>query len=611
AQKLLDDLEWLDWSERIKTNQRNWIGRSEGLEFAMEIDGTAGESVQVYTTRPDTIYGMTFVALAPHHPLISRITAGERLAAVTAYQQTANRPHNDEEHTMTGVFTGSYALHPLTGERIPIWVADFVLEGYGTDAIMGVPAHDERDMAFVKAVGLPVRIVVVPPDDDAALLSEEMQQTGEAYVQPGILIDSGEYADMTSAQASDAIAAWFEERGSGKRVAKYRLRDWLISRQRYWGPPIPIIYCPQHGAVPVPEEQLPVVLPDVENWMPTGTGVSPLAAVEEFVNTTCPICGQPARRETDVSDNSLDSAWYFLRYLSHDDDSQAWDPALARKWLPVAMYIGGAEHSVLHLMYARFITMALHDLGYLEFEEPFKRFRANGMITKDGAKISKSKGNIVNPDDYITRFGADVFRVYLMFMGPYDAGGDFSDRGIGGVVRFLDRAWSLVTRHAGDAHEGPAQGDARRDLHRAIKRVTEDLAALKYNTAVAALMELLNSLESRQNVTREELRTLLLLMAPLAPYITEELWERIGQPGSIHAATWPAFDADALHAETMTLPVQVNGRVRGRIEVAHDAPEAEIKQLALMATQVQSYTAGKQVSRVIYVSGRLVNIVIG
>ncbi len=609
AQRLLDDLEWLDWSERVKKNQRNWIGRSEGLEFAMRIDGIPGESVQVYTTRPDTLFGMTFVALAPLHPLIARITTGERLAAVTAYQQTANRPHGAEERAMTGVFTGAYALHPLTGERIPIWVADFVLEGYGAGAIMGVPAHDVRDMAFARAMGLPVRVVVVPPVDDAALLAEEMHQTGEAYVQPGILIDSGEFTDMASAQASEALAAWFTERGTGRRVVKYRLRDWLISRQRYWGPPIPIIYCPQHGAVPVPEAQLPVVLPSTENWMPTGTGVSPLAAIEEFVNTTCPVCGEPARRESDVSDNSLDSAWYFLRYLSHDDDKQAWDPALVYKWLPVDMYIGGAEHSVLHLMYARFMAMALHDLGYLEFEEPFKRFRANGTITKDGAKISKSKGNVVNPDNYITRFGADVFRVYLMFMGPYEAGGDFSDRGIGGVVRFLDRAWLLVTRHAASASDGAPQGDARRVLHRAIKRVTEDLAALKYNTAVAALMELLNSLESRQFVTREELRTLLLLMAPLAPYITEELWERIGQPGSIHTASWPAFDADAIRAETMTLAVQVNRRVRGRIEVAHDMPEAEIKHQAQQARQVQPYIAGQRVSRVIYVPGRLVNIV--
>ncbi len=606
AQRLLDNLEWLDWSERVKTIQRNWIGRSEGLEFTMAIDGMPGASVQVFTTRPDTIFGVTFVALAPLHPLIAQITDNERLAAVTAYQQTANRLRADTEQAMTGVFTGAYALHPLTGERIPIWVADFVLEGYGAGAVMGVPAHDERDMAFAKAVGLPVRVVVVPPHVAAAPPTESMQ---EAYVQPGVLIDSKEYSGMTSAQAADALIAWFEERGSGRRVAKYRLRDWLISRQRYWGPPIPIIYCPQHGAVPVPEEQLPVGLPEVENWMPTGTGVSPLAAIESFVNTTCPICGQPARRETDVSDNSLDSAWYFLRYLSHDDDTQPWDPALVRKWLPVDMYIGGVEHSVLHLMYVRFITMALHDLGYLEFEEPFKRFRANGTITKDGAKISKSRGNVVNPDEYITHFGADVFRVYLVFMGPYEAGGDFSDRGIGGVVRFLDRVWSLVTRHAESARTKAPQGEERRTLHRLIKRVTEDISALKYNTAVAALMEYLNTLESRQAIAREELQTLLLLLAPMAPYITEELWQRLGHDRSIHTAAWPGFDARAIEAETMLLMVQVNGRVRARFEVARDTPEAEIERLALLVPQVQPYIADQMVSRLIYVPGRVVNIV--
>ena len=609
AQRLLDDLEWLDWSERTKTLQRNWIGRSEGLEFRMEIDGVPGESVQVYTTRPDTIFGMTFVALAPLHPLIARIASDERLAAVQAYQRRASSAHDNAERAMTGVFTGAYARHPMTGERIPIWVADFVLEGYGAGAIMGVPAHDERDMIFAKAMGLPVRVVVVPPDDDAELLAEEMQETGEAYTQPGVLVDSDGYTGMSSAQAAEASAAWFEEREIGKRVAKYRLRDWLISRQRYWGPPIPIIYCPQHGAVPVPEEQLPVMLPDVENWMPTGTGVSPLAAIEEFVNTTCPICGGPARRETDVSDNFLDSAWYYLRYLSNDGDTQPWDPALAHKWLPVDMYIGGVEHSVLHLMYARFITMALHDLGYLEFEEPFKRFRANGTITMGGAKISKSKGNVINPDDYITRFGTDVFRVHLMFMGPYDAGGDFSDRGIGGVVRFLDRAWSLVTRHAQSAQVGAPQPEERRMLHRTIKRVSEDIAVLKYNTAVAALMEYLNSLEARQSIAREELRTLLLLLAPMAPYITEELWERLRQEGSIHTASWPVYDVEAIRSEIMTLAVQVNGRLRGRIEVAHDTPEEEIRRLAVMVPQVQSFIGGKQVSRVIYVPGRLVNVV--
>jgi leucyl-tRNA synthetase len=609
AQRLLDDLDQLDWSERVKTTQRNWIGRSEGLEFKMAIDGMPEQSVQVYTTRPDTIFGMTFVALAPQHPLVASITDIAYRQAVSRYQETVERTRVGKDRAITGVFTGAYARHPLTGERIPIWVADFVLEGYGAGAVMGVPAHDETDMKFAQEMSLPVRVVVQPLQAEAPL-SEVNGQTG-AFAQPGVLIDSGEYSGMTSEQASAAIMAWFEANGLGKRVAKYRLRDWLISRQRYWGPPIPIIYCPGHGAVPVPEDQLPVLLPDVEEWMPTGTGVSPLAAVDSFVNTTCPICGQPARRETDVSDNFLDSSWYFLRYPSSNDETQPWNPDLTRKWLPVDMCVGGVEHSVLHLMYVRFVTMALHDLGHLEFSVPFKRFFANGTITKDGAKISKSRGNVVNPDDYIAHSGADAFRLHLMFMGPYDAGGDFSDRGIGGAVRFLNRVWQIVLLRGVKAKPGFPAGEAKRAQHLAIKRVTEDIAAFKYNTAIAALMEYLNSLEARQSVTREELQTLLLLLAPLAPYITEELWAYLGKQNSIHTAPWPTFDPEAIRPDVLTIPVQVNGRVRDHIEIARDISEDEVKRQALATEKVQRFVAGQNVRKVIYVAHRLVNVVTG
>jgi len=610
AQQLLDNLDHIDWSERVKTAQRNWIGRSEGLEFSMMIDGMPGQRVRVYTTRPDTIFGMTFVALAPHHPLLDTITDAAYRESVSAYQQTIDHSSTSTDHVMTGVFTGAYALDPLTSERIPIWVGDFVLGEYGAGAVMGVPAHDETDMAFAQAMNLPIRVVVRPTHDvETPPSHKEVPQV--AFVEPGVLVDSGEYSGLTSAQAKAAIIAWFEAHGLGKRTVKYRLRDWLISRQRYWGPPIPIIYCPQHGAVPVPEDQLPVVLPYVEDWMPTGTGTSPLAQVESFVHTTCPICGQPARRETDVSDNFLDSAWYFLRYPSSDDDTQPWNPELTRKWLPVDMYIGGAEHSVLHLMYVRFITMALHDLGYLDFAEPFKRFRANGTITKDGAKISKSKGNVVNPDGYIAHFGADVFRLYLMFMGPYEAGGDFSDRGIGGIVRFLDRVWLLVQRHTTSIQSGTPDSEARLMLHQTIKSVTEDIATLKYNTAIAALMKYLNFLETRQQATHDELQTLLLLLAPFAPFLAEELWEHLGNSRSIHLASWPIYDPEALHLETITLPVQVNGRLRDRIEVAHDTSEDEIKRQALASEKVQRFITGSEIRRIIYIPGRLVNIVTG
>jgi leucyl-tRNA synthetase len=418
---------------------------------------------------------------------------------------------------------------------------------------------------------------------------------------------------MDSGQASEAIVAEMEARGLGERTVTYHLRDWLISRQRYWGPPIPIIYCPDHGAVPVPEDQLPVLLPDVKEYAPTGTGASPLAHVPEFVETTCPICGKPARRETDVSDNFLDSAWYYLRYPSSDDDTQPWNPKLTRKWLPVDMYIGGAEHSVLHLMYARFITMAMHDLGHLEFEEPFTRFRANGTITAEGAKISKSKGNVINPDEYIARYGADVFRTYLVFMGPYEQGGDFSDRGIGGVVRFLDRVWRLMEHHATSARDGQPEGEARRIMHGTIKRVTDDIAVLKYNTCIAALMEYLNSLEAHQDaVTREELRTLLVLLAPFAPYITEELWQRIAGPGaSVHRQSWPAYDEAALRRATVTVVVQVNGKVRGQLELPREADEAEVTAAALATERVRSAFGDAPIRRTVYVPGRLINIVVG
>src|SRR5690348_3916923 len=453
ADQLLENLKTLDWSERVKTAQRNWIGRSEGLQFAMAVAGDTARAIEAFTTRPDTINGVTFVALSPQHPLVAAITDEAHAAAVTAYVE-ANRQkpadHSDEARPDTGVFTGRYAIHPLTGEQIPIWVASYVLMDYGTGAIMGVPAHDDRDLIFARAMGLPVRTVVQPTGEQAQV--DAQADDAEAFTDYGLLVNSGAFSGIDSAEASSAIIAAFEARKIGSRSVKYHLRDWLISRQRYWGPPIPIIYCPEHGAVPVPDDQLPVLLPYMEDYRPTGTGVSPLAADAAFVHTTCPICGGPARRETDVSDNFLDSAWYFLRYPSHDDADAAWDAAMTRKWLPVNMYVGGAEHSVLHLLYSRFITMALHDLGHLDFEEPFPHFRANGMITTNGAKISKSRPETyVSPDTYLDTVGADAFRTYLMFMGPYEGGGDFSDRGLGGVTRFLDRIWRFVTERASSA----------------------------------------------------------------------------------------------------------------------------------------------------------------
>jgi leucyl-tRNA synthetase len=609
ANRLLAGLDHLDWSARVRAAQRNWIGRSDGLEFAMAVAGHTDVSVSVFTTRPDTICGVTFVALAPDHPLIERITDTAHCAAVQACRDaarasTAPTGPADETRSPTGVFTGAYAIHPLTGARLPIWMADYVLMEYGTGAVMGVPAHDQRDLEFASAVGLPVLRVVRSAGGQA---SAEDEPWTEAETAAGTLTTSGEFSGLGSAEAADAIITDFEARDLGRRAIKYHLRDWIISRQRYWGPPIPIIWCPEHGAVPVPEEHLPVRLPEIEDYAPGGSGSSPLARVEAFVNTTCPICGAPARRETDVSDNFLDSAWYFLRYPSSDDASQPWDPELTRTWLPVDMYIGGAEHSVLHLMYARFITMALHDLGYLDFEEPFTRFRANGMITISGTKIAKSRGNVINPDDYVANYGADAFRIYLVFMGPYEAGGDFTDAGLGGVVRFLERVWHMATQRA--IGEGTAETEARRTLHETIQRVTEDIAAIKYHTAIAALMGCLNRLEARPTVTRDEIETLLRLLAPFAPYLCEELWARLGHTDSVHTQPWPEADPTALQRAIVPLVVQVNGRVRGHIEVPDSATEDQARQVALEDESVRRAIGTRTVHRAVYVEGRLINIV--
>ena len=618
AQRLLDNLDRIDWSEMVKTAQRNWIGRSEGLAFNIPVDGFPGVEIPVYTTRPDTVFGMTYVVLAPEHPLVDRIVGFEERAATEGYRERArNLSELDRlagERDKTGVFLGAYAINPANGERLPIWIADYVLMTYGTGAIMAVPAHDQRDFEFARKFGLEIREVIIPTAEAAQWSNGDVERVPgpssltRAYTDPGIMVNSAQFSGLASEDGGQRICDWFEQRGIGRRAVQYRIRDWLISRQRYWGPPIPIVYCGRCGTVPVPEDQLPVLLPDVEDFMPTGTGSSPLASVPSFVMTTCPQCAGPARRETDVSDNFLDSAWYYLRYPSSDRADVPWDPELTRKWLPVDMYIGGAEHSVLHLLYSRFICMALHDLGHLDFEEPFPKFRAHGLIIKDGAKMSKSRGNVVNPDEYIDRYGADTLRMYLMFLGPYDQGGDFSDQGIGGVYRFLHRLWSLVTERQLDDGEPPLE--AQRALHRTLKKVTEDLESLKYNTAIAALMEYLNRLQRQPSVYRREVEGFLLMLAPLAPFISEELWARIGGPFSVHQQPWPAFDPALAALEKLAIPVQVNGRTREVIEVAVDAGEDEVKALALASERVQRHLGRRPIKRLIYVPNRLVNLVI-
>jgi leucyl-tRNA synthetase len=482
---------------------------------------------------------------------------------------------------------------------------------YGSGAIMAVPAHDERDWAFARAKGLPVRFVIRPTEADNGATPDA------AYTGEGRLVSSDIFTGQASAAAREAITAEFERRGIGRRVARYHLRDWLISRQRYWGPPIPIIYCPQHGAVAVPDDQLPVRLPDLADYQPTGTGDSPLARVESFVHTTCPVCGQPATRDTDVMDNFLDSAWYYLRYPSSDDQSRAWNAERTRTWLPVDLYIGGAEHSVLHLLYARFITMAMHDAGLLDFEEPFKRFRAHGMITLNGAKISKSKGNVVNPDAYISRYGADTLRVYLVFMGPYELGGDFSDRGIAGVVRFLERVWRIGAERGPTLRATAPGAEARRALSQVIQKVGDDTAALKYNTAIAELMRYSGELEARaarEQITREEAQTLLRLLAPYAPYITEELWRHVGGEGFIHQQPWPEANAEALRAETVTIIAQVDGKLRARLTLPAGVPRDAALAAALATETVRRALASVgsgEPRQVIFVPDRLINLVTG
>ena len=604
ARRLLDNIPALDWSEVTKQAQRNWIGRSEGAHVTFRVANA--HDVTVFTTRPDTIFGATWLVLAPEHPLVAEIVTPAQRSPVDAYlertktQDVVTRKISKEK---TGVFTGAVAINPATGQPIPVWVADYVLMEYGTGAVMGVPGHDDRDFEFAQQFSLPVIRVVAGPNDDAAapLL--------EAYISKSdsdLLVNSAHFSGMPVPQAKNAVVAWLEERGSAKPTVNYRLNDWCISRQRYWGPPIPIIYCDTCGPVPVPEEQLPVLLPLIEDFRPDDSGISPLARHDEWYRVPCPQCGIMSRRETDVSDNFLDSAWYFLRYPSADRSDVAFDRALTQRWLPVTTYIGGNEHAVLHLLYARFITMALHDGGHLDFEEPFTRFRAHGMIIREGAKMSKSKGNVVNPDELIERWGADSFRTYLMFLGPYEEGGDYRDSGITGVRRFLERIW-------GSVHESVTTGApdvaVLRKLHATIRKVGEDIPALSYNTAIAAMMEYVNVLRaSERTVHRDEILPLIQLLAPFAPHIAEECWSYLGGSQTVFDGGWPAYDPAMLVSDTVTIAIQVNGKTRGTVHVAKDATQAVVYAAALREPNIAKFVTGEP-KKIIFIPGRLLNIV--
>ena len=614
----------LEWPERVLTMQRNWIGRSAGVQFTLRVQGRPDLSFEVFTTRIDTVFGVSFCVLAPEHPLVPLVAVPERRAAVEAYRAQAARRSDIErlssDRQRTGVFTGAHVLHPFTGQPVPVWVGDYVLATYGTGAIMAVPAHDERDFDFARAHGLPIPVVVVPPGTEA----REGEEPASAYTADGVLVRSGPYGGLPSAVARERLAEHLESRGIGRREVHYRLRDWLISRQRYWGTPIPIVYCGHCGTVPVPDADLPVRLPEDAAFVPTGE--SPLLRHAAFRHTPCPRCGAPAQRETDTMDTFVDSSWYQYRYLSPHDQRHPFDPGAARAWLPVDRYTGGVEHATMHLLYTRFFTKALRDLGLSTLAEPMPRLFNQGVILGENSeKMSKSRGNVVNPDDLAARYGADAVRVYLMFLGPWDAGGPWNPQGIEGAVRFLQRVHRLclvVAASAASQDGGLPRGTAAaallRTVHRAIQRVGDDMERFAFNTAIAALMTLVNDLYAYREdagqgaggaVLRQGATALVLLLAPLAPYLAAECWEVLGGQGSVHAQPWPAFDPELVAEHEVTLVVQVNGRVRDRVVVPASTSEEEQRAAALGSAKVAAVLGGQAPDRVVIVPGRLVNVV--
>ncbi|MBA4115233.1 MAG: leucine--tRNA ligase, partial [Rubrobacter sp.] len=606
ADELLD-FSKIDWPERVETAQTNWIGRSTGAEIAFDIPGYG--PIEVFTTRPDTLFGATFFVVAPEHPAVEKISTPEQAAEVRAYVEKANRmseiDRTDVTRVKTGVFTGAFASNPTNGEEIPIYAADYVLLGYGTGAIMAVPAHDERDFEFAKKYGIPIRTVIAPPEWNG-------EQLTEAYAGEGRMVNSDGFDGTPNVEGKKAVTDWLEERGQGRAAVTYRLRDWLISRQRYWGTPIPIIYCPEHGPVQVPEEDLPVLLPEDAEFTPTGE--SPLKLHEGFRNTTCPVCGGPAERETDTMDTFMDSSWYQYRYLSPHYDGGPFDPAEGESWLPVDQYTGGIEHATMHLLYTRFFTKVMRDLGLVNFDEPMTRLFNQGIILgEDAEKMSKSRGNVVNPQEFVDRYGSDALRCFLMFIGPWNQGGPWDGRGIEGIARFLRRAYSLAASSESSGTADPGELDRR--TARMVKKVTEDLEAFRFNTALAALMEHTNYLLAvRDKVGEEEwedaLRIFVLALAPFAPYHAEEMWSLMGRPYSVHEQGWPGWDESLIAEEKITLIVQVNGKLRDRIEAPADVSEEIARDLALASAKVRPHVEGREIRKVIYVPGRLVNFVV-
>ena len=611
ADRLLTDLDDLkEWPERVITMQRNWIGRSEGARFTISIAGS-DESFEVFTTRPDTLFGMTFCVLAPEHPLVEKlITGSEYEAEAREYILAAGRHSEIErmsEGDKAGVFAGWEAINPVNDEKVPIYIADYVLMGYGTGAIMAVPGQDQRDWDFATKYGLRIIETVKRPVD----------WEGGIYLGDGPVVNSGFLDGLDKPNAITAIVGWLESNGMGERTIQYRLRDWLISRQRYWGCPIPMISCVECGLVPVPREDLPVLLPDVEDWQPEGK--SPLSAVESFVNTVCPNCAGPAQRETDTMDTFVDSSWYFLRYTDPTNDTEMFDKEKAKYWMPVDQYVGGVEHAILHLLYARFITKFLHDIELSPVGEPFARLFTQGMMIKDGAKISKSKGNVVAPDPYYEDYGADAMRLFQLFVGPPSDDSVWNDAGVPGTKRFLDKVWKLGTAEHAFATRDPnaADRDILGDTHRTLKKVTEDIDRFHFNTTVSALMALVNDLGSyltgspRGETFDAVFRMLLLMLSPMAPHIAHELWELRGHEGMLVAAQWPTWDEELVVQAMVTMVIQVNGKVRDRIEVPADISSEEAEKLARQSEKVQAWVDEAKLRKVISRPPNIVNFVVG
>lgn len=632
AERLLEDLNKLEhWPERVKMMQRNWIGRSEGVEIDFKVEGL-NEFLKCFTTRIDTIYGATFIAVAPEHPLVEKLISGGKneKEAAKLIQKMRDESKIDRaaaEVEKEGVFTGQYVINPVNNEKVPIWVANYILMEYGTGSIMAVPAHDQRDFEFAKAYKLPIKVVIDDPKNPL-----DAKTMKEAHIGEGVMVNSDKFNGISSERAIEKIADYFEEKNIGKRSVQYKLRDWLISRQRFWGAPIPIIYCSRCGTLTVPEKDLPVLLPKNVEFRPTGE--SPLKFSEQFVNTKCPKCGGPAERETDTMDTFVDSSWYFLRYITPHLKNKPFDTELVNKWLPVDQYIGGVEHAILHLLYSRFITKFLHDIKWIGFDEPFKNLFTQGMIIKDGAKMSKSKGNVVSPDKLISYYGADTVRLYTLFIGPPEKDAEWSDRGVEGAYRFLGRVWRLVekvgSRESGvrSKEAGKEEEALRRKTHLTIKKVTEDFdGGFHFNTAISSIMELVNEAydyiakketkrqrdketKLQDTVLKEAVEAVIVLLSPFVPHMCEELWHMRGKENSIFKAVWPAYDKSAIVEEVITMVIQINGKVRSKIEVPFNINDEELKKRALSDPKIKELSANKTIRSFIVVPKKLVNIVL-